>query len=166
MKLTAFEFNEKYPVGTPVTYYPVLPMGDGFLPLITQTRTPAWELGHGEPVVSVTGRAGGVSLRHVELRSGPSPAFPAEPVVACTASIDQQLDALTEARREQEQVCCPHCGRRQEWEPVDLAEFGLITYHGDDGPVAVECDWCTEDFHVQESVDRTYMAAKTAREFE
>jgi hypothetical protein len=68
MKITSAQFNEMYPVGTPVTYYPVLPEVPGILPLITHTRTPAWDLGHGAPVVSVEGRAGGVYLTHIELR--------------------------------------------------------------------------------------------------
>lgn len=70
MKLTADEFNAKYPVGTPVRYYPLLderrnPMG--MPPVESVTRTPAWNLGHGDPVVSIEGRTGGVDLTHIEL---------------------------------------------------------------------------------------------------
>lgn len=82
----ADEWNERYPVGTPVMAYPILrpedPMAvahqqrvaagrtygetDPCERLDTVTRTPAWILGHGEPVVSVTGYAGGICLTHVD----------------------------------------------------------------------------------------------------
>lgn len=61
MKITAQEFNEKYPTGTPVTYQPIKD-GEG---ISTSTRSEAWELGHGAAVVSVKGRSGGVSLEHI-----------------------------------------------------------------------------------------------------
>lgn len=62
--MNAEQFNKKYPVGTMVRYYPI--KGDPQC-VETQTRTPAWTLGHGEAVVSVIGIAGGVSLEHVEI---------------------------------------------------------------------------------------------------
>jgi hypothetical protein len=67
MKLSADEFNAKYPVGTFVRYWPVLPPDPECPPVETRTRTPAWTLGHGEPVVTVEGRTGGVSIKHIEL---------------------------------------------------------------------------------------------------
>ena len=69
MKITADELNERHPVGTPVRYWPVLPEGPDYPPRDTRTRTPAWQLGDGRPVVSVEGQAGGVALSHIELRS-------------------------------------------------------------------------------------------------
>lgn len=60
---TAAEWNERYPVGTPVRFFPVLP-GTDFEE--SKTRSEAWELGHGEPVVKIEGRAGGVCLSHCE----------------------------------------------------------------------------------------------------
>ncbi|MFJ9771167.1 hypothetical protein ACIRVF_07980 [Kitasatospora sp. NPDC101157] len=70
--LTAEQWNDRYPIGTPVTAYP------GVRPehravelctvLTTRTRSRAWNLGHGEPVVAVEGYAGGISLEHVDLR--------------------------------------------------------------------------------------------------
>lgn len=59
-------FNEAHPVGTDVTYFPGA-MGGCLTGLARQgkTRTPAWVLPSGEPVVSVTGYAGGISLRHI-----------------------------------------------------------------------------------------------------
>ncbi|MFG3136045.1 hypothetical protein ACGFZA_07460 [Streptomyces sp. NPDC048211] len=65
----ADDWNERYPVGTPVTAYPLTLPGENphfFQQLDTATRTPAWILGHGEPVVSVEGYAGGICLTHVD----------------------------------------------------------------------------------------------------
>lgn len=72
--LTAEQWNASHPVGTPVTAYPGVRPEDPAAPdlctvLTTQTRTPAWTLGHGEPVVSVDGYAGGISLEHIDLRA-------------------------------------------------------------------------------------------------
>ena len=74
MNLTAEQFNERYPVGTPVIAYPdVRPeyaaeRGFEVERLETCTRSVAWNLGHGEPVVMVDGYAGGISLEHIDLR--------------------------------------------------------------------------------------------------
>ncbi|MFF2940856.1 hypothetical protein ACFVSQ_13535 [Streptomyces niveus] len=72
--MTADEFNALYPVGTPVVAYPLPRPEDEnpsyFTRLATVTRTPAWELGHGEPVVSVKGYAGGICLTHVDVTTG------------------------------------------------------------------------------------------------
>lgn len=61
----AIAWNAKYPLGTPVlrwrTYSPE--GGRGGEPVETRTRTEAWVLGHGKPVVSVVGHHGaGVPL--------------------------------------------------------------------------------------------------------
>lgn len=65
------EFNARYPVGTPVVAYPLTRpehnMPDFFERLETVTRTPAWTLGCGTPVVSVDGYAGGITLTHVDV---------------------------------------------------------------------------------------------------
>lgn len=66
MNLTAAQFNAKYKPGIPVRYYQLVKERDKFL--VTWTRDEAWTLGHGEPVVSIMGMSGGVSLEHVELR--------------------------------------------------------------------------------------------------
>lgn len=60
--LTAEEFSERYPVGSPCRYYPVA--GDS-THKITKIRTPAWVLGHGATVVSVEGVRGGVDINHL-----------------------------------------------------------------------------------------------------
>lgn len=68
MKISAEDFNLKYPVGTPVRYWPVLPPDPDIPPIETVTRSEAWNLGHGEPVVKIEGRTGGVAVAHIELR--------------------------------------------------------------------------------------------------
>lgn len=56
--MTAEEWNKRHPVGTPVRFetYRGGPIEE------SRTRSEAWELGHGEPVVKIEGRAGGVCL--------------------------------------------------------------------------------------------------------
>lgn len=86
--MNAEEWNARYPVGTPVVAYPSIRPEhavavayreaaeagrtfrsdtDPCTRLETTTRTPAWTLGHGEPVVSVEGYAGGIALTHVDV---------------------------------------------------------------------------------------------------
>jgi hypothetical protein len=69
-RVNAAEFNARYRVGTPVVAYPLTRPEDDqpefFRRLVTRTRTPAWTLGHGGPVVSVDGYAGGIDLAHVD----------------------------------------------------------------------------------------------------
>jgi hypothetical protein len=58
------------PVGTRVTYYPIMPP-EPFEPgIITTVRSEPWRLGHGAIVVKVNGRSGGVLVSH--LRAEPS----------------------------------------------------------------------------------------------
>lgn len=68
--MTAEEFNAAFPAGTPVVAYPLTRPEDNqpdfFERLETVTRTPAWTLGHGAPVVSVDGYAGGIALTHID----------------------------------------------------------------------------------------------------
>lgn len=61
--MTAEQFNQKYPIGTAFKYYPIkgLPDFDE-----TATRSEAWALGHGDVVVKVEGRTGGVLIEHLE----------------------------------------------------------------------------------------------------
>ena len=68
-RLTAAEFNARHPIGAPVTAYPGFRPeigGDDVPTLHTTTRSHAWNLGHGEPVVMVEGYAGGISLEHID----------------------------------------------------------------------------------------------------
>ena len=62
--MSAAEFNRRYPVGTAVRYWPWVRDGAG---RESATRTPAWELGSGQAVVSVDGYSGGIHLAHVEV---------------------------------------------------------------------------------------------------
>jgi hypothetical protein len=59
----ADEWNERYPIGTPVIAYPATRDDQ---PLYTHTRSEAWTLGHGAAVVSVEGYTGGIALTHVD----------------------------------------------------------------------------------------------------
>jgi hypothetical protein len=61
--VTAQEWNDRYPVGQPVYL-----TEDNSSITATQTRSVAWELGHGEPVVKVTGKSGGYQLSRIRAR--------------------------------------------------------------------------------------------------
>jgi len=70
--ITAALWNQRHPVGTPVRYYPIMGEPEH---VDTVTRSEAWELGHGQPVVKISGRTGGVCLQHIEvLAAAPAPA--------------------------------------------------------------------------------------------
>jgi hypothetical protein len=62
--LTADEFNERFPIGTPVRFFPII---DEPAHEVTKTRSEAWTLGHGAVVVKVEGRTGGVILEALEI---------------------------------------------------------------------------------------------------
>lgn len=64
LRLTAGQFNALIEVGRAVRYYPVA--GEPEF-VDTNTRSQAWTLGHGEVVVSIDGKAGGVAISHLEL---------------------------------------------------------------------------------------------------
>jgi hypothetical protein len=66
---TAAWWNHHYPAGTPVLAYPLVRPDDPCAAdlcerLETRTRSQAWNLGHGEPVVLVEDYAGGIALTH------------------------------------------------------------------------------------------------------
>lgn len=63
--LTVEQWNAQHPIGTLVLAWPGTRDAE---PLVTMTRSAAWPLGHGEPVVAVEGKAGGIALTHVEPR--------------------------------------------------------------------------------------------------
>ena len=56
------QFSKKYPVGTPVRYFPISTRPD-LVP--TVIRSEPWELGGGQVVVKIAGRPGGVSIAHI-----------------------------------------------------------------------------------------------------
>jgi site-specific DNA-methyltransferase (adenine-specific) len=64
---TAASWNEAHPVGTDCRYWPVYPPVPLVPPVETTTRSEAWELGDGSPVVLVVGKTGGVALSHLEV---------------------------------------------------------------------------------------------------
>jgi len=64
--MTAEEFAAVAPIGTPCTYYPVKPFRIDEA-LHTRIRSEPWALGHGQIVVKVEGKAGGVAIEHIVL---------------------------------------------------------------------------------------------------
>jgi hypothetical protein len=66
--MTAEEWNKKYPVGTKIRYYPIkgIPEYDHQY-RESKTRSIAWTLGSGHPIVKIEGLAGGVHLDHLEI---------------------------------------------------------------------------------------------------
>lgn len=60
------EWNEYYPVGTPVTRYKMIrPLRE---PVETKTRSAAWVMGGHTAMVQVEGAAGGVCLESLAIR--------------------------------------------------------------------------------------------------
>ena len=122
--LTADEFNARYPVGTPVVAYPLSRPEDNrpdfFQRLETVTRSPAWALGHGTPVVSVDGYTGGIALTHID------PQAPAqEPVTEmcgkCKTPFDPADTRFDGRARYEETPYCRGC--------VDLCHDNEIADH-------------------------------------
>lgn len=66
--LTAEAFNDKFPVGSRFKYFNVLGIPDS---VEVTTRSPAWALGSGHVVVSLTGRAGGFHINHLQYLGEP-----------------------------------------------------------------------------------------------
>ena len=60
------EWNSLHPVGTRVRYWPLIGQQNP-PPVEGVTRSKAWCLGYGDPVVLITGKAGGMSLDHLEI---------------------------------------------------------------------------------------------------
>ena len=70
--ISAVEFNKRHGVGTTVDLLTYPHLGDETPTRVrTVTSTPAWTLGHGEPVVTVEGRSGGHSLSRIEVVDPP-----------------------------------------------------------------------------------------------
>jgi cytochrome c5 len=60
----AADWNRRHPIGTPVMAYPGVRGENG---LTTRTRSRAWTLCQGTPVVAVEGHGGGISLTHIDV---------------------------------------------------------------------------------------------------
>lgn len=57
------QFSAKFPIGTEVKYFPFANERNYER---VRIRSEAWRLGHGQVVVKITGRAGGVCIEHIE----------------------------------------------------------------------------------------------------
>ena len=60
--MNARRFNETYPIGSKFEFQPTKCIDEKET---VTTRSHAWQLGHGEVVVMVEGRSGGVSVEHL-----------------------------------------------------------------------------------------------------
>ncbi len=59
-------WNSRHPSGTSVLYRGY----KGAIPFPSKTRSEAWELGDGSPVVLIEGKSGGVALDALEVTDG------------------------------------------------------------------------------------------------
>lgn len=141
-------FNARYPIGTPVIAYPGIrpehPVAvayrnrveegrtfghaDPCTRLETVTRTPAWILGHGEPVVSVEGYAGGICLTHVDI--APRTNTPDR----TTVNDDGRTVTTIKLKR-----CCNGCGQY-----LGDADNRDVDQHGNLTDVRHECPTCRD----------------------
>ena len=61
-------FEAALPIGRAVRYFPV----DGEAEFVTSIiASKPWALGHGEIIIKIAGKAGGVLVSHLELVGGP-----------------------------------------------------------------------------------------------
>jgi hypothetical protein len=56
------EFSERFPIGTKVKYFPIKGI-NGYVE--TEITSEPWVLGHGEAVVKIKDRRGGVCVSHL-----------------------------------------------------------------------------------------------------
>lgn len=61
--MTASQFNNAFPVGTPVRYFSIIDEAEF---IESKTRSEAWQLGHGASVVLIEGKSGGKLLDAIE----------------------------------------------------------------------------------------------------
>lgn len=100
----ATQFNFSCPPGSPVLAWPGVLTDE---PLRTRTRSSAWVLPSGDPVVQVDGHAGGISLTHIAYDPTRKPAVPAiefepPPCPMCGESLYTDGDRFA----------CDDCGAR------------------------------------------------------
>lgn len=89
-KMSAAEFNAKFPVGSEFDYCSVRGGAEVSPPLATKTRSEAWTLGHGAVVVACDGKTGGLDITHlkpVEIKA------PAEPMLR-VSDVKSALNAM------------------------------------------------------------------------
>lgn len=63
--MTIEQITKKMPVGAKVKYFPLLINKSVFTE--HEVRSEPWTLGHGEIVIKVSNKSGGVSIDHLEL---------------------------------------------------------------------------------------------------
>lgn len=91
--------NARFPVGTPVRYWPVLGEPEY---VDSVTRTPVWRLGHGRMVVSIDGKTGGLALDHIELIEPiPSATEQPPPITFAPPVSDSFVRAMNDYARKQ-----------------------------------------------------------------
>lgn len=56
--------NNTFPIGTKVKYYPLVSNKENFTEHEVQSEP--WELGHGDIVMKVSDKSGGVCIEHLE----------------------------------------------------------------------------------------------------
>lgn len=101
---TAEQWNERYPVGTPVEYRAAWGVHEPTL--TTRTRSEAWTLPHGEPTVKIEGRAGGVALWALT----PIPEVPTDPTSAPREGARAERLAWQALPDATDLKCCPTPG--------------------------------------------------------
>lgn len=94
--MNAHDWNMAHEVGTPVLAWPGTTDQD---PLVTRTRSVAWALPSGAPVVMVDGHAGGIHLDHVRPDPTRQPAppdleFSSPPCSVCGKETDATGDGF------------------------------------------------------------------------
>lgn len=67
MSVSHIQWNTRVPLGTHVDAAPGAPADEGGAVIRTRTRSAAWTLGSGTPVVAVEGYPGGIALDHVTI---------------------------------------------------------------------------------------------------
>jgi hypothetical protein len=67
-KDSAARFNECWPIGTCVKYYPALATNSDYVE--SKTRSEAWAISSGSVIILIEGKSGGVSLGHIEVLPG------------------------------------------------------------------------------------------------
>ena len=100
------EWNERYPPGTPVQL-----TNDDDVIEETKTRSPAWLLGSGHPVVMVEGRTGGYSLERIKPKN--KRVFIVGVAVMTKAMWEAKGTELFGPDKMKWRFVCPSCGHIQ-----------------------------------------------------
>jgi hypothetical protein len=159
--VNAEEFNARYPIGTPVVAYPGIrpehPVAVAYRKAVeagrtvfgetnpckrleTVTRTRAWTLGHGAPVVSVEGYGGGIALTHVDI--APRTNTPDE------KTVNEHGRTVTTMKLKR---CCNGCGQY-----VGDADNRDVDEHGNLTDVRHECPNCSPVVELEAAGCRTW----------